>query len=329
MESGKSAESLQNLIKVEANVLRNGKEIVVEAENLVIGDIVVLDSGDKVPADMRIINSNNLSVNEAILTGESIPSEKDEKIINEDKQTLERSNMLFAGTTVTRGRAIGIVIATGIDTEIGGITNQVLLTEKSKAPITIRMEQFTKQIGIFTGIISIIMGLILYYEGYAIKEIFFSIVALSVSAIPEGLPVALTLALSVGSSRMAKKNVLVKKLNSVESLGSCTVIASDKTGTLTLNEQTAKKIWLSNGKTYDVTGIGYNDEGNVLFNENEVNLNEVEDIIRLGVLNNEASLTKENNKWIDLGDSIDVAFLSLGKSWNSQEGIRYIWYYSL
>jgi len=309
----KSAESLQNLIKVEANVLRNGKEIVVEAENLVIGDIVVLDSGDKVPADMRIINSNNLSVNEAILTGESIPSEKDEKIINEDKQTLERSNMLFAGTTVTRGRAIGIVIATGIDTEIGGITNQVLLTEKSKAPITIRMEQFTKQIGIFTGIISIIMGLILYYEGYAIKEIFFSIVALSVSAIPEGLPVALTLALSVGSSRMAKKNVLVKKLNSVESLGSCTVIASDKTGTLTLNEQTAKKIWLSNGKTYDVTGIGYNDEGNVLFNENEVNLNEVEDIIRLGVLNNEASLTKENNKWIDLGDSIDVAFLSLGK----------------
>lgn len=309
----KNAELLQNLIKIKTNVLRDGKETVIDAEDLVIGDIVLLDSGDKIPADIRIIESNNLSVNEAILTGESIAAEKDEAIIKEDTQILERKNMLFAGTTVTRGRATGIVVATSIDTEIGSITNQVLLTETSKAPITIRMEHFTKQISIFTAIIAIMIGVILYYKGYLMREIFFSIVALSVSAIPEGLPIALTLALSIGSNRMAKKNVLVKKLNSVESLGSCTIIASDKTGTLTLNEQTAKKIWLTNGISYDITGIGYNDEGNVLYKEKEVNIKNIEDIIKLGVINNEATLFKDKNRWVHFGDSIDVAFLSLGK----------------
>lgn len=309
----KSAETLQDLIKIKSNVLRDKKETVISAEDIVIGDIVILDSGDKIPADIRIIDSNNLSVNESILTGESIASEKDEKIINVDTQVLERSNMLFAGTTVTRGRAIGIVVSTGIETEIGLIANQVLLTETSKPPITIRMEEFTKQIAIFTGVVAILIGIMLYYKGYIIKDIFFSIIALSVSAIPEGLPVALTLALSVGSNRMAKKNVLVKKLNSVESLGSCTVIASDKTGTLTLNEQTAKKIWLPNGVTYDITGIGYNDEGNILLNEEEVKKEKIKDIVNLGILNNEATLKKEKGKWIHFGDSIDVAFLSLGK----------------
>ena len=309
----KSAESLQNLIKTNANVIRDGKETIIIAEDLVIGDIVILDSGDKISADMRIIESTNLAVNESILTGESIAAEKDELLIEEETQVLERKNMLFAGTSVTRGRAIAIVVATGIDSEIGSISNQVLLTESSKAPITIRMEQFTKQISIFTAIIAVIIGTILYYKGYIIREIFFSIVALSISAIPEGLPVALTLALSVGSSRMAKKNVLVKKLNSVESLGSCTVIASDKTGTLTLNEQTAKKIWLPNGDTFDITGIGYNDEGNILYKGKETNSKKAKDIIKLGVINNEASLRKENNEWVCYGDSIDIAFLSLGK----------------
>ena len=312
-KSEKNAEALQKLIKVETKVLRDGNEVSLDSEDIVVGDILILESGDKIPADARLIDSSNLLVNESILTGESLPSEKEDVLIDNYSQILDRKNMLYAGTNVVRGRCKAIVTEIGIETEIGHIANRVLLTDDTESPLSIRMKKFTKQIGIFTAIIAIIVSLILYYEGYIIREIFFSVVALSVSAIPEGLPLVVTMVLSLASTKLAKNNVLVKKLRSVESLGSCTVIASDKTGTLTLNEQTAKKIVLPNEKTYDITGIGYNDEGTILFEDKEVELNEVEEIIKLGVINNESNLKKENNQWTSVGDSIDIAFLSLGK----------------
>ncbi|MDD3995937.1 MAG: cation-transporting P-type ATPase, partial [Bacilli bacterium] len=176
-KSEKNAEALQKLIKVETKVLRNNKEIVLNSEDIIVGDIIIVESGDKIPADSRIISSSNLLVNEAILTGESLPSEKHGDLISEESNILERKNMLYAGTDVVRGRCKAIVVAIGIETEIGDIANRVLLTDDTESPLSIRMEKFTKQIGIFTAFIALIIAIILYYEGYILREIFFSVVA--------------------------------------------------------------------------------------------------------------------------------------------------------
>lgn len=308
VKAEKSAESLQNLIKTKTMVRRNNREELVDSADLVIGDIVVLDSGDNIAADMIIIDAHNLTANEAVLTGESIAAVKSDKVMTKKTANLERSNTLYAGTSIVRGRATAIVINIGLNTEIGNIAGKVLNKPKSKSPLVTRMEKFTTQIGITVVIIGIILAILLWFKDYPLSEIFFSVVALCVSAIPEGLPVALTLALSIASGRMAKRNMLVKKLNAVESLGSCTVIASDKTGTLTVNEQTAK-ILVINNETIEVTGTGYNDEGKIITNSNNLDL--VNRLAILGAINNEAKLEKTNNKWTNLGDSIDVAFLSL------------------
>ncbi len=304
--AGKKAMSLQNLIKVKVKVLRGGREKEIDAEEIVKGDIVLIESGDKIAADIRLLEGHNLSVDEAILTGESSAPSKNPAIIKEKKSVAERRNMLFAGCTVLRGRGKGVVVATSDDTEIGKIAANVLLKRETKSPLVIRMEKFTKQIAFYTAIIALLLTMLLYYRGEAPQEIFFAVVALSVSAIPEGLPVALTFALSIASSRMTRKNVLVKKLNAVESLGSCTVIASDKTGTLTLNEQTAKLILTPDQQRYEITGVGYNDKGKV------ADVASVKRIAKLGFLNNEAGLEKTRKGWQHYGDSIDVAFLALG-----------------
>jgi len=305
-QAGRKAQSLQDLIKVNVNVLRDGKEVNICADDLVIGDIVLIASGDKISADLRLIEGHNLSIDEAILTGESSAPSKIIDPITKDVPIADRKNMAYAGSTVLRGRGVGVVVATGGETEIGKIAHTVLVGEAAKSPLVIRMEKFTKQIALYTAVIALVLAMLLYYRGEAPQEIFFAVVALSVSAIPEGLPVALTFALTIASGRMARKNVLVKKLNSVESLGSCTVIATDKTGTLTLNEQTAKIILTPNDQEYEITGVGYNGVGKV---EKNAAVNE---IALLGAVNNEASLEKHKNKWEHHGDSIDVAFLALG-----------------
>lgn len=309
-KAGKTSEALEKMIKVETKVIRDGKTSIIDAEKLVIGDTVILEPGNKIAADMRIIECNNLTIDESVLTGESIASVKNTDIINESANIPDRHNMAYAGTTVLSGRAKAIVISTSTNTEIGKIASTVLLAKDTKSPLIIRMEKFTKQIGIVITIILLILTFILYINGYAPKEIFFLVVALSVSAIPEGLPVVLTLALSIASNRMSKKNVIVKKLNSVESLGSCTIIASDKTGTLTLNEQTAKKIIIPNGEEINIEGIGYNGNGNVSFNNK--NKAHVSELCLMGVINNEAALNLNGKEWTSYGDSIDVAFLALG-----------------
>ena len=311
-KASKSAEALQDLIKVQVKVLRDGKEQLIESNQLVIGDIVLLESGNKISADLRVIESRNLTVDESILTGESINVLKNADIIEKNYSISDCKNMLFAGTSVITGRGVAIVCETAANTEIGKIADKVTKTDDTKSPLTIRMEKFSKQITVLIIIIAIIIAILLYNNGIELKDIFLSVIALSVSAMPEGLPLALTMALTIGSNRMAKKNVIVKKLNSVESLGSCTVIASDKTGTLTVNEQTAKKIVLPDGSIYDVEGTGYNDSGEIVPLNGESLENAIY-ISELGLLNNEASLEKKENKWSYYGDSIDVAFLALAK----------------
>lgn len=312
--SEKSAEKLQEMIKLKAKVVRNGKEIEINSDSVVIGDILSIESGDKVAADIRLIETKNLSIDESILTGESKAKNKDEKI-NEDGTILaERTNIAYAGTIVTKGRGKGIVIKIGKDTEFGKIADKVLTSDEEKSPLIIMIEKFIKQISIGFIILAIILSILLYIKGYYISEIFQNIVALTVSSIPEGLTIAMTIALSISSKKMAKKNVIVKKLNTVESLGSCNVIATDKTGTLTANEQTAKKIILPNGKMAYIKGIGYNDIGEVIFDK-DISMqseNIIKEIAKLGMLNNEAALRVEDGKWVYHGDAIDIAFLALG-----------------
>ena len=317
-KSNKNAEALASLIKIESLVIRNGEEIQIPSENLVVGDIVLLESGTKVPADLRLIESQNLSIDESLLTGESLPREKSSNIIKEEIILNDRSNMAYLGTSVMRGRGKGIVVETGSNTEIGKIAKEVLDANETETPIQIRMTKFTKQLGILTAILALIITIVLYFKGYTSKEIFFLVVALSVSAIPEGLPVVITLSLSISSNKMAKRNVLVKKLNAVEALGSATIIASDKTGTLTLNEQTVKKIILPDNEEFDVTGSGYNDKGKIIPIK-ESKIENIDTIIKEGVYNNEASLSLIKNEWVSFGDSMDIALLALGHKYNLEE----------
>ncbi len=311
-KANKNVEALTKLIELRTKTLRSGKEIEVHSSNLVPGDMVLLSSGDKISADLRLIEVNNLTIDESVLTGESTSVSKTSSTINKDVILAERKNMAYAGTSVLSGRGLGIVTATGLNTELGEIAQKVNTTKDTKSPLTIRMEKFSKQITFLVVAIAIIITVVLYSKGTSGSEIFLSVIALSVSAMPEGLPLALTMALTIGSNRMSKNNVIVKKLNSVESLGSCTVIATDKTGTLTVNEQTAKKIVLPDNSVFDIEGTGYNDKGKIIPLEN-ANIEDAKYISKLGVLNNEASLKKVKDDYEYIGDSIDIAFLALGQ----------------
>ncbi|NMC37403.1 MAG: HAD-IC family P-type ATPase [Bacteroidales bacterium] len=311
----KSASSLQRMMKIRARIRRNGKETEVPSEGLVPGDIVLLESGMKVPADMRLLEVSGLEIDESFLTGESVAAVKQTGILQEDLGVAERTNMAFAGATVLKGRGMGVVVCTGIDTQVGRISIDVTESASAKPPLVQRMEKFTKQISIFIVALSLFLGILLRLQGMDLTAIFFFVVALSVSAIPEGLPVALTVALSIATRRMAKRNVIVRKLTSVESLGSCTIIASDKTGTLTVNEQTAKIIMLPDGSRFYVTGEGYNGSGSVISSEDKAirlpDVEEISKISRIAVFSNEGSLTREDEKWNWHGDAMDVALLGM------------------
>ncbi len=312
----KSAASLQSVLKIKARVKRNRKEEEVDSEILVPGDIVLLESGLKVPADLRLLEASNLTTDESFLTGESIAAKKQVGNLKPNTPVSERTNMAFAGSTVMSGRGLGIVVSTGADTQVGKIALDVTESESAKPPLILRMERFIKQISFLIIAISVVLAVILRLQGLDFAAIFFFVVALAVSAIPEGLPVALTVALSIATKRMAKRNVIVKKLTSVESLGSCTVIASDKTGTLTVNEQTVKKIILADGKSFSVSGEGYNGNGKVVDDKTEKEIDhehndQLKTVNEIAVLANEASLNFEGDKWKYHGDAMDIALLGM------------------
>ena len=301
-----TAEALSNLVREKVKVLRDGEEQLIDSKEITVGDYVFLESGDKIAADIRIIEAHNFTVDESILTGESLAVEKSGKRLDNKKIAINgQTNMVFAGTNVATGRAQGIVIGVGLNTEIGLIANTINETKEEKSPLTIRVEDFSKQITVLIIVISIIIGIILVNKHMPFNEILLSVIALGVSAMPEGLPLALTMALTIASNKMAKQKVVAKKLHSVESLGSCTVIASDKTGTLTVNEQTARKILLPNNQEYMITGTGYKTDGEVVGKKLEL----AKEISFLGVINNEAKFTHSER----IGDSIDIAFLVLGE----------------
>ncbi|MCX7706347.1 MAG: HAD-IC family P-type ATPase [bacterium] len=311
----KNISSLKKLMTIKTRVRRNGRESEIMAEDLVPGDVVLLESGMKVPADIRLFEVSDLEIDESLLTGESVPVKKNVSILNENTIVAERTNMAFAGSTVMKGRGTGVIVGTGLNTQIGEISKDVSESASAKPPLIVRMEKFTKQVAIIIVSLCFLLGIILRIQGMDLVSIFFFAVALSVSAIPEGLPVALTVVLSIAANRMVKRNVLVRRLAAVESLGSCTVIASDKTGTLTVNEQTAKIILLPDGNEYLVDGQGYNGDGQVYDKKgNKIlfsDIFEIEKIAFVSAVANEGSLVKEDNSWIHHGDAIDVALLGM------------------
>ena len=317
----RTANSLLSKIKTQVKTLRDNEKTLVEAENLVVGDIIFLESGDKVPADCRIITCQNLKVNESLLTGESTLSEKGTELLPAEIALAERKNMLYSGTIVASGRASAVVVATALATELGKIAKNLVDVKEESTPLNKRIKKFSKQITFMVSLVAIVLFIVLWFQGNSFNSIFLFVVALAVSAIPEGLPLAVTIALSVASKKMGKKNVIVKNLASVEALGSCTVIASDKTGTLTLNQQTAQVIVLASGETAEISGSGYNDNGEILPSKSE-NLPKFLEIAKLGVLNNEAKLYRRNGQFKSFGDSIDIAFLALGlKAKTTKSGV--------
>jgi len=316
-----SAHALQVLLKIKARVRRRGRILTVPAEEIVPGDILLVESGDKVAADMRLIQVNNLRIDESFLTGESLAVEKSEKPLPADLPVSDRRNMAYAGSTVMSGRGVGVVVATGPYTEVGKIAKTISEEEGAKPPLVIRMEKFARQIALIVLGFTAILGMIQFARGEALSDVFILVVAMAVSAIPEGLPVAMTVALSLATSRMARRNVIVRRLTAVESLGSCTLIASDKTGTLTVNQQTVKQIMLPEGTLIEISGQGYNDEGEVRLAGEEGEITpEIQgrllSIARESALCNEATLEKEDGKWQHTGDAMDVALLALGYKLN-------------
>ena len=309
----RAATALQQLVTTRSRVLREGDADELDAEELVPGDIVLLESGERVPADMRLLASHDLEVDESLLTGESNAIFKQaEGLPPADSPPGDRVNMAFAGTLVNRGRARGIVTGTALNTELGRIASAVLGRPPAKAPLLVRMERFTRRVAILIGTAAMLMAGVALARGMPLDEIFLLAVALAVSAIPEGLPVALTVALAISMRRMARRHVIVRRLLAVEALGSCTYIATDKTGTLTVNQLTARLLVFPGQEPWQVTGGSLAPEGSILTPrgtprpEEEVLLSW---LYQAAVLANEGFLGRREHGWVHHGDAVDVALL--------------------
>ena len=316
LRAEKAIVSLKKYIKLIAKVRRNGKLKEISSEFLVPGDIVLLDPGSKVPADMRLIFSSDLYVDESLLTGESLPVAKDANIVlDEDTVVSDRLNMVYSGTVVTHGHGVGVVVATGSESEFGKIAKLIREIEVPETPIKVKTKQLGKQISIiFVLIITFVFfqGLLLLND---ILLTLMTAVSLAVAAVPEGLPVFITLILALSALEMAKKNAIVRNLQAVETLGSTSVICTDKTGTLTENQMTVVRI-VTYGKDLEVTGSGYRPEGNFLLNNKVVDPSEHDDIVKLietGVMCNRSEITKENDEYKVVGDPLEGALLVLAE----------------
>lgn len=309
----KALESLKKLLAFKAKVKRSGNEIEIDVINLVPGDIVVLEEGLKIPADIRILESANLFTNEASLTGESTPIEKKVSVIKENLQTGDLVNMLFAGTIITSGRGLGIVVRTGDNTEIGKIAGLVASEPEKETPLQKRLDNIGKIIGFIVAVISIVVFIfiVLFAQEFSalpliqkIIKSFIAAIALAVAAVPEGLPAVVTISLAIGTQRMAKRKALIRKLNAVETLGSVDVICSDKTGTLTKNEMTVTQLF-ANNKIYNVSGSGFETKGEFTYEGKKIDLDNIKLLLNAGYYCNNAVLQKNNL----LGDPTELALL--------------------
>lgn len=304
---------LFTLMRTTARVERADELREIDSAELVVGDIVWLESGARIPADMRMVQERDAGVDEAPLTGESMPVSKILEPIDDPKAIpAERRNMLFAGTTLSRGRAVGVVTATGTRTELGGVARGLEATRRGKPPLVLRMEKLSRQVAVGTVVACAVVFSVGMGRGFPFVETFLMAVALAVAAIPEGLPVAITLALAIGLKRMASRRVLVRRLEAVEGLGSCTVICTDKTGTLTLNELTVTRIATPSG-LFEVTGAGYSFDGEVKALEGSSDDEALEALLVSACIANEGTVARSGNEVAVSGDPTDIAILVAGR----------------
>ena len=312
----RQSQSLQHLLRLRATVLRDGESQEIDAAEIVPGDVVALESGRRVAADLRLLDAQGLEIEEALLTGESLPVLKDATWIGAaEAGPVECRNMAFAGTTVARGRGHGVVVATGGNTNVGRLAISISAADAGKPPLVERMERFSRVIAIAVLTAAVLIGAVaVLLHGASVAAMFVFGVALAVSAIPEGLPVAITIALAIAARRMAARNAIVRRLPAVEGLGSCTLIASDKTGTLTRNELTVQEAWLTDGSRWRVTGVGYEPDGAFVCVAGEADPEDSDGLralLEVAVACNEGDLRRHGHQWCWHGDPTDVALLAM------------------
>jgi magnesium-transporting ATPase (P-type) len=319
IQEGKAEQALEGIRKMlslHAHTRRNGEWVEIEADDLVPGDIVRLRSGDRVPADVRLIEAINLRIEESALTGESVPSSKKTEPAAENAGVGDRHCMAYSGTMVAAGRGVGVVTATGTTTEIGLINRMIAEVQTLATPLTRQMNRF----GRILSIVIIVMAGLLFLVGwllheFTMDELFLAAIGFAVAAIPEGLPAILTITLAIGVQRMARRNAITRKLNAVETLGSVTVICSDKTGTLTRNEMTVRYVVTRAGR-YDVAGTGYKPEGTITLNDNKAALTEHADLkalVEVMAVCNDSDITEEDGQWKVTGEPTEGALKTLAR----------------
>jgi P-type Ca2+ transporter type 2C len=312
----KALESLRKMLSIEAETIRDGNKSTIDAEELVPGDIVKLKSGDKVPADVRVIESKNLQVEESPLTGESVAVNKDTEPVKEDDIIGDQTSMAFSGTMVTYGEATGVVVKTGAETEIGQINVMISEVEELTTPLLQKIEKFSKWLSIvILAVAALFFAFGYFIRDYELYEMFLAVIGLIVAAIPSGLPAIITIALAVAVRKMARRNAIIRRLPSVETLGAVNVIFSDKTGTLTRNEMTARTV-ITADKEYEVDGSGYVPEGKIKENDKEVNPGEDKVLLKLlqasRVCNNAEIGQEDGDNWKLTGTPTEGALLTLG-----------------
>ena len=307
----RSMEALREMGSVSAKVRRDGQVREVRAEELVPGDIALLEGGDVITADLQLIEASKLQANESALTGESVPVSKQVDLLEDDVPVAERSNMLFKGTAVTRGAGEGVVVATGMDTELGHISSLVEEAEEESTPLEERIDQLGQKLVWLTLGVIVVVAVAGILRGKEILLMIETGVALAVAAVPEGLPIVATIALARGMMRMAERNALINRLAAVETLGGTNVICTDKTGTLTENQMTVTRVLLDSGEI-EIGGEGLEPEGEFIKNDESLKLSDdglLRQVLEVGVLCNNASLPEEGQA---LGDPVEVAFLVAG-----------------
>lgn len=318
-QEGKAEEAIEALQKMsspKAKVVRDGDHIEVDSNTLVPGDIVILETGDIVPADLRLIDSSNLKIDESSLTGESVPVEKNFSKVYDGKMEIgDRENLAYSSTIVTYGRGMGLVVETGHETEIGKIATSIATVGDEQTPLQRKLAKLSKTLGILVIVIcAVVLGVGVLYKNDPL-EMFMTAISLAVAAVPEGLPAIVTIVLSIGMGKMAEKNAIVKKLLAVETLGTTTVICSDKTGTLTQNEMTVVKVF-TDGHVYDVSGTGYSPEGDVTKKEEKVTIEEDENLkilSSIAALTNDAKLQVKGQEASIIGDPTEGALLTFAE----------------
>lgn len=305
-------DSLRSMVRTEAGVVRDGQERSVPSEDLVPGDLILLEPGGKVPVDLRLVRLAELRVDESALTGESVPVAKDEAELPEVTPVADRRNMVYSGTLVTAGSGAGIAVATGAETELGQIHRLVGAAETLATPLTRKLAWFSKVLTVVILVLAAVTFGVGVLRGQDAVETFTAAIALAVGAIPEGLPAAVTITLAIGVTRMARRRAVIRRLPAIETLGSTTVICSDKTGTLTENQMTVRAVWTPDGE-FTVTGSGYDPEGELHDDQGAAATEATSQALRWSLLAgagcNDARIRQEDGEWVLVGDPTEGAML--------------------